>query len=90
MFIHSSIYSTKFCIHKTIHQFQFNASYLLCVYRPFAHLLVQLLLSSLALFLASLVSGHLLGHGWAGVSLVRSHLGVNAVFDGLSGELLLL
>jgi hypothetical protein len=53
-------------------------------------LFVQLLLSSLALFLGALVLGHLLGQSWAGVSLVRSHLGVEAVFNGLGGELLFL
>lgn len=53
-------------------------------------LCIQLLLSRLALCLAALLAWHILCQGWARVSLVRSHLGVNTVLDGLRGELLLL
>lgn len=61
---------------------------LLCI---ILSLFVQLLLSSLALLLGALFWRHVLGHGRAWMSLVRSKLGVDGgvVLDGLDGELLL-
>ena len=52
-------------------------------------LFVQFLLSSLALILASLVLGHVLGHDRARVGFVCRCLGIVAVLDGLDRELLL-
>lgn len=62
----------------------------MCWYRSLC-LFVQFLLSRLALLLGALLRRHLLGDGWAGVSLVCSKLGVDigGLVDRLDGELLL-
>lgn len=48
-------------------------------------LFVQLFLSGLAILFAALLRRHVLGHGRAGMGLMRRKLGVDAttVFDGL-------
>lgn len=54
-------------------------------------LFVELSLSLLAILLAALLRGHVLHNGRAGMSLVMSRLGIDALvlLDGLDAELLL-
>ncbi len=55
------------------------------------HLFVELGLSLLTVLLGALLRGHVLRNGRAGMSLVSSRLGVDALvlLDGLDAELLL-